>query len=214
MLGRADARRIAHVGEESLAVVVVQNVVVVGEVRDVQVVAPVVVVVAHGHAHVRLLVARLVEGGAGGVADVLERAVAAIAVEVVGRGVVGDEEIELAVVVVVEERDAEAVEAGGVRHARARAHVREAAAPVVVEEVVALALQPARSAHHGLAAVLAVGRARGVGRAHAALLRRGRRGGGRVSRRHVPVLGGAGGSRARSSWTYPATNRSSRPSPS
>ena len=187
-----DARRIADVREEALAVVVVEDVVVVGEVRDVEVVAPVVVVVADGHAHVGLLAPRLVQGRARGVADVLERAVAAVAVEVVRRGVVGHEEIEPAVVVEVEEGDAEAVEAGGVGHARPRAHVGERAAAVVAEEVVALALQAARSAHHGLAAVFAVGRARGVGRAHAALLRRGRRGGRRVARRAtVPRWGAA-----------------------
>ena len=53
--------------------VVVEHVEVVGEVRDVDVVAAVIVVVADGHAHVGLLAAIAVERRAGRIADVLER---------------------------------------------------------------------------------------------------------------------------------------------
>ena len=134
----------------------VQHVRVVREVRDVDVVAAVVVVIADRHAHVGLLAARLVEGGPRRVADVLERTVALVAIEVVRRGVVGDEQVEPAVVVEVEERHPEAVEAGGVGHAGPRADVGERAVAVVVEEMVGGALEPAGPAHHGLAAVLAV----------------------------------------------------------
>ena len=80
--------------------------------------AAVVVVVADGHAHVRLLAAIAVERSAGRVADVLEAAVAEIAIHVVGPGVVGHEQIEPAVVVHIEPGDAEAIETPGVRHAR------------------------------------------------------------------------------------------------
>ena len=152
----------AHVGEEAAAVVVVEDVVVVGEVRDVDVVASVVVVVADGHAHVGLLEAQLVEGRPRGVADVLEGAVATVAVEVVGTGVVGHEQVEPAVVVEIEEGHPEAEEAARVRHSGLRAHVGEGPVAVVVEQVVGGALEPAGSAHDGLAPVLAVGGARPV----------------------------------------------------
>ncbi len=162
----AHPRGEAHVGEQAGPVVVVENVGVVGEVGDVQVVAAVVVVVSHRHPHVGLLEAQLVEGRARGVAHVLERAVAPVAIEVVGAGVVGHEQVEPAVVVEVEEGHPEAVEAAGVRHPGLPAHVGEGPVAVVVEEMVGGAPEAPGAAHDGLAPIFAVGSARSVRGAH------------------------------------------------
>ncbi len=59
--------------------------------------------VSGGDAHAGGLAAALVEGVAGSKACVLKRAVALVDVEVVGRGVVGDEQVRFAVPVHVNE---------------------------------------------------------------------------------------------------------------
>ena len=178
--------------------VVVEHVEVVGEVGDVDVVAAVVVVVADGHAHVRLLPAVAVEGGAGGVADVVEAAVAAVAIHVVRPGVVGDDQVEPAVVVEIDPGDAEAVAALLVGHSSLPAGFGERAVAVVAEEMIRLHLAD-RAGHTSQARRdTAEGRARRIGRAHPATLRGGapRWPAGEAWRR-----AGDGGSAARSSAT-------------
>ena len=99
----SDAHLVADVGEVGVAVVAVERVVVVGEGGVVEVEKAVVLVVADGDAHGGGLAAVLVEGVTGGVAGVFEGAVAFVDVEIVGGGVVADEEVGLAVVVDVDE---------------------------------------------------------------------------------------------------------------
>ena len=78
---------------------------------------PLLLVVADGDAHGRGFAAILVQRVAGGVAVVFEGAVAFVDVEVVGRGVVGDQQVDFAVVVQVDEDGGEAVVAVGVADA-------------------------------------------------------------------------------------------------
>jgi hypothetical protein len=122
---------------------------------------------------VRLIAAVAVERGTGRVADVLERAVSEVPVDVVGPRVVGHQQVELPVVVHVEPRDAEAVEASLVGDAGPGRDVGERAVVVVVEQVIERGRQPARAAHHFLAAIPAGGGASRVGGAHADLAGRG-----------------------------------------
>ena len=145
--------------------VAVEDVVVVGEVGDVQVVAAVVVVVADGHAHVGLRPPVGVERRARGVADVGEPAAAEVAVDVVRPRVVGDEQIEPAVVVHVEPGDAEAEARLALGHAGGLGDVGERAVAVVVEQVIGRAGQAERPAHDRLAAIGAEGGAGGERRA-------------------------------------------------
>ena len=108
--GRGDARLLGDVGERAVAVVVVQRAAAVRGDEDVGV--AVVVVVGDGAAHAELRAA----GDAGLVGDVGERAVAVVLVErvlerrlrlvEVAGAAVDHEDVDPAVVVVVEERDA------------------------------------------------------------------------------------------------------------
>ena len=107
---------------------------------------PVVLVVADGDAHGGGFAAGRVERVAGGVAVVLEGAVALVDVEIVGRGVVADQQVGLAVVVDVDEDGAEAVVAGLVGHAGLFADVGKSAVAVVVEQMIGLAVEAARAA--------------------------------------------------------------------
>ncbi len=104
-----DSHLVADVGEVCVAVVAVERVVVVGEGGVVEVDETVVPVVAEGDAHGGSLAAVFVEGVTGGVACVLEGAVAFVEIEIVRRRVVGDEEIGLAVVVDIDEERGEAI---------------------------------------------------------------------------------------------------------
>ena len=90
-----------------VALVGVQRHHLVREVADDEARPAGAVVVGRVDAHAGARDAGFVERHAGRDADVHERSVAAIAVEPVGLRVVGDEDVEPAVGVVVEQRDAE-----------------------------------------------------------------------------------------------------------
>ena len=103
-----DAGGRAAVGEEALAQVVVERGSLAVEVGDHQVGPAVAVQVAAGHAHSRLVSALSTAGHAGLEADLLEVKAALVAEEVIGRAVVGDEEVDAVVAVEVGGDDAQA----------------------------------------------------------------------------------------------------------
>ena len=96
---------------------------------------------AHAGAHS----AGVAEGHADGHAYVGERAVVIVVVELVGLGVVRDEEIHPAVVVVVQQRDAKRF-AGGIKQAGSLRYVFKDSVALVVIEAGALALVRLRRA--------------------------------------------------------------------
>ncbi len=149
--GRGQARGAAHVLEEPVAQVPVEGLGVVGEGGEHEVQPAVVVVVAGVHPHPRLGPPLRVDGDAAQEADALEPAVPAVVVEEVGGRVVGHEEVDPAVVVVVGGEDAEAVAPRRVREAVGVGGFHEGAVAAVLEEQVGFAGQP-RGAHHHLGA--------------------------------------------------------------
>ena len=149
--------------EEALAEVVVERAVVVGEVGGIGVEPAVVVVVGEVDAHSRLLVAVAAERQAAHDAALVEAAVAAIHEEQARRRVVGDVDVEIAVVVDVARHDPEPEIAVPVVGARGHGTLAERAVSVVVEEVVGRAGKPAWPAEHRSPEVVA-GATRDVGR--------------------------------------------------
>ena len=107
----SDVLPMVDVGASSMkrpvAFVLVERDHLVREVADDQARPAGAVVVGRVHAHAGARDAGLVEGDAGGDADVGERAVLLVLVEAVRLRVVGHEQIEPAVAVVIEQRDAE-----------------------------------------------------------------------------------------------------------
>src|ERR1700733_7653414 len=94
---------IAVVGVVGIAVVAVEHVVVVGKGGVEETQPAVVLVVPDSDPHGRGFAAVLIQGVSGGVAVIFEGAVAFVDVEVIGRGVVGYQQVYLAVVVQVHE---------------------------------------------------------------------------------------------------------------
>ena len=103
----ATTRRIRHVGEEVTAIVVIEGVIVVCECRDEQIYQTVVIVIAARHSHAGVFLAVGIIGHACGYRDFLECAVAPVVVEVVGIGVIRDEDVGKPVVIEVVEDDGE-----------------------------------------------------------------------------------------------------------
>ena len=158
-VGAENSRRLGNVGERSVAVVVVENVLAalqsrrsarhhhtlvearaglrhrrrcqieIDVVGDEQIELPVAIVVDEGAACVP---ARAFARHAGLLADVGERAVAVVVVQNI-LAEVGDEQIVPSVVVVV--ADANALSPAGVRDAGLRGHVGEGAVAIVAEEM-------------------------------------------------------------------------------
>src|SRR5260370_1508870 len=106
-IAEAGAKR--HVGKICAAIIAIERFVVVGKRGDEKVEFAIAIVIAHADAHGSLRTAFFIDGKAAEVADVFEGAVVAIAIEVVGRGIVGDEEIEPAVIVETTEARSETV---------------------------------------------------------------------------------------------------------
>src|SRR5271168_456107 len=106
------------------------------------------IVIGEVDAHGAEALAIAAEGYAGKQADVGERAVVIVVIEVAGDGVVGDEEIGPAIVVVVGPHRAEAVVADVVVDAGFGADFFERAVAAIVVEQVAFALQSPGAALH------------------------------------------------------------------
>ena len=104
---QAEERR--DVEEDPLAQVLVERVVLVGEIGDEQLGQAVAIDVLGVHPHPRLRLAVDVVGGARELGDVVERAVAPVEEQEVGVHVVGDVDVDQAVVVDVGRHHAEAV---------------------------------------------------------------------------------------------------------
>src|ERR1700674_3701875 len=153
--GVAEAGAEGNVGEISAAVVAVKGLVIVGEGGDEEVKLAVAIVIADADAHGSLCAAFFVNGEAAEVAYVLERAVVAVAVEIVRSGVVGDDQVQPAIVVEIGEDGSEAVATFAVSDARLQADVGERAIPIVVEEMIAFAEEAHGAAKNGDASVLA-----------------------------------------------------------
>ena len=141
--------------EIGAAVVAIKRFVVVGKGSDEKVELTVAIVIAEGDAHGGLGAAFSVDSETTVIAHIFKRAVATVAIEVVGCGIVGDDEVEPAVVVEVGENGSEAVAAFAVGEAGFETHVGKRAVAIVVEEMVAFADQSHGTAKNRDATVLA-----------------------------------------------------------
>src|SRR5258708_3317143 len=91
---RRDSRVVGVVVEVHVAIVAIEDGVLIAEMSDGDAEAAGVKVVAQSDAHVGLFRAILADGYAGGVGDVFKMAVAFVSIEIVGLAVVGDKKIE------------------------------------------------------------------------------------------------------------------------
>src|ERR1035441_1167991 len=114
----------------------------------------VVLVVSHGESHIGRLASVSVERKSGFVTFVLEGAVSLVNVQIVRRGVVGHQEVRLAVVVDVGKQRVETVITVGTVHAQRLADVGKGTVAVAVKEMIVCSLKAARAAQIGRAHVL------------------------------------------------------------
>ena len=98
--------------EDPVAEVLIERAVLVGEIGDEQLGKPIAVDVLGIDAHPRLGHAVDVVGGARDLGDIVERPVTAVQEQEVGVHVVGDEDVDQAVVVEIGRHDAETVAVG------------------------------------------------------------------------------------------------------
>lgn len=138
----------AGVGEEQVAVVVVERGVVLGKISDEHVLQAVAVEVGGVDPHTGLGFAFGTDAGPAPGADLAELAVAVVAIEVMDVGVVGDVHVDVAVAVQVRGQDAQSIGFGRVGHAHFGGRVDERAVAAIVEEVVVAAAQSERADHH------------------------------------------------------------------
>ena len=136
---------VGHVAEAAVRILTEQHVALVGQVRDDNVGAAVVVVIGEVDAHAREGLAVLVEADACDQADLREGSVALVVEQKALNRIVGDVDVGEAVVVVVGERDAQPL-ARRLRDGRRGRHIGERPIAVVVEQQVGHALEVVRMA--------------------------------------------------------------------
>ena len=151
-----DPGRHGPLDEGAVVLVVIQVIVVVGEIRLRDVEPAVVVVVAEIHPHACLFGAVVGQRRSGQQADLLERPVAFVVVEETWTGVVRHVDIGPPVVVIVADGHSEAIVLAVHRQADLRRNVRERAVAVVAVETVRDSGEPARAAHNRDAPVVAI----------------------------------------------------------
>ena len=144
--GACDARNSRGLGKIHVPVVAIESAVFVIEVRNEKRHASGVQIIAERDAHVGLGRSVGVERHARSKADVGEFATAIALIQVIGLAVVGDEKIELAVVVEVAPNCGQAKAMLGIAHARSLRGVGERPIVVVVVQVVGRAFEAARPA--------------------------------------------------------------------
>ena len=133
--------------EEAAPIVLVESIVVEGEVGDVEVEVAIVVVIGRRRAHTRLGIAAF-EQGHGCLQRFLgEGAIALIAVEHIGTRVVGDEEILVAVAVEVAKERGEAIALVMIGDANCLGNIGEGAVAFVAIECIGCADQSAGAVH-------------------------------------------------------------------
>src|SRR6266436_6928487 len=134
--GRRDSRVVGVVIEIHVAIVTIEDGVLIAEMGDGDAEAAGVKVVAQGDAHVGLFGAVLADGYAGGVGDVFEMAVAFVSVEIVGLAIVGDKKIEAPVAVEIHPNGGETEAILGIGDSGGFGNIRKSAIAVVVVKVV------------------------------------------------------------------------------
>src|SRR5258707_14218309 len=129
-------RWVRNICKKSAAVIVEEDIVVVGERGDEQIHAAVMIVIAHGDSHAGHLLAIAVIGDTGRNGDLFKRTVAFVAVKIVRVGVVRHEDIGPAVVVKILEDRLEAEIQLTVGYTGLFGDIGESAVAVVVVESV------------------------------------------------------------------------------
>src|SRR5258708_3815558 len=152
---RRDSRWVRVVAEVHVAIVAIEDGVLVAEMGDSDAEAAGVKVVAQSDAHVGLFRAILADGYAGGVGDVFKMAVAFVSIEIVGLAVVGDKKIEAPVAVEIHPNGGETEAILGIGDSGGFGNICKSAITVVVVQVVGRTFQATRAALHVDALVLA-----------------------------------------------------------
>ena len=138
---------VTDVSEIGVAFVAVQRVVVVRENRVVEIESSIVQIVANRDPHRCLLAPVLAQGESGHVADILERAVVAIVIEIVRHRIVRDDQVNPSIVIHVDEHRSKTVIAVRIADTSLRTHVRERTIPIVVEQMITFSFKTTWSAH-------------------------------------------------------------------
>src|SRR3989440_2356885 len=146
--GLSDAGSPAHVVESLLAHIAIERVGLLLKMRDEETEAAAVVVIAPVYSHVAELHSFAAESYAGNHPHVRKGAVVVVVVEIVGNGIVGDQEVRPAIVVVIDPHDAEAVVADLIMDAGLDGNFLKGAVAAIVIEEVALPLQAPGTALH------------------------------------------------------------------
>ena len=142
--------------ERPVAVVVIHVRHIVAEVRLDDVEVAVLVVIGHGDPHAALFLAVVVQGDAGDEAIFLECSVPLVVIEQARRGITGDIEVGISVVVEVRRHDREPITASRLADAACTRNIGKPALAFVVKQVIACKGEPSRTAHHRQALPLAV----------------------------------------------------------
>src|SRR5882724_2729715 len=144
----SDAGRISGIGKGHVAIVAMERITLVLEIRNVDRKASGVIEVADGDSHSCHLTAITADRGAGNIADIGKVPFAIVPIEVVRSGIVGDKNVGPPVVVEIAPHHAEPVVPGGIVDASGFRNIGERAVSIVAIEAVAQSLHAAWATLH------------------------------------------------------------------
>src|SRR5437667_2777148 len=126
----AEARGKTCIREAAVAAVLIERIPLIGESGDDKIRQTIVVVIGEVHAHAGERAAVSIHGNTGEETDFLKRSVTLVVIEKLDHGIVGHEDVDAAVTVIIGKGDAEAL--AGLREAALLRHFGEMAVAVIV----------------------------------------------------------------------------------
>src|SRR6266566_3479385 len=126
----AEAAGEAGVRKAAVAGVLIERIPLIGESGDDKIRQTIVVVIGEVHAHAGKGAAVSIHGSTGEESDFLKRSVTFVVIEKLDHGVVGDENVDVAVAIVIRKGDAEPL--AGLREAALLRHFGEMTVAVIV----------------------------------------------------------------------------------
>src|SRR6266853_1262893 len=145
--GAAESCGIGNIRKVEVAVITVQRFVVVGKRGDEKIQATVAIVISDGNTHGCLRETFVGQSKTGQIADIFKSAVVTIPIEIARNRIVGNRQIDPAVIVHVGKNRRKAVVALRIRDARLLADVRKSAVAIIVKQMVALSGKTTRTTH-------------------------------------------------------------------
>jgi len=153
-VGGGDVSGVRGIDKIEITVVAKQGCILVAEVCYQDGEAALVFVITNGHTHIRLFKAILIHGNACLFRHIAKVAIAVVAIQIVGLAIVGNKQVRVSIPPDIGPHRGQAEETLGILDTSLLRDLTEGSVALIVEEIVALALEASRTTLDGHAVIL------------------------------------------------------------